>query len=84
MGPGLGTIEPEGGSHDASCQQQCPCGRKLPNMATDSIYVPRVSYSHPLPLQATLQDQQLDLAQAPVKLLLLPWVPVHMGFCVGL
>ena len=35
-----------------------------------------------LPLQETFQDQQVDVAQAPIKLLLLPWVPVHMKFCV--
>ena len=36
----------------------------------------------PLPLQETPQGQQVALAQAPIKLLLLPWVPVHMKFCV--
>ena len=44
----------------------------------------RVSRSRLLPLQETLQDQQVDVAQAPIKLLLLPWVPVHMKFCVYL
>ena len=38
--------------------------------------------SHLLPFQETLQDQQVDVAQAPIKLLLLPWIPVHMKFCV--
>ena len=33
-----------------------------------------------LPLQDT--HQQVGLAQAPVRLLLLPWVLVHVRFCV--
>ena len=31
--------------------------------------------------QETPQGQQVALAQAPIKLLLLPGVPVHMKFC---
>ena len=79
MGPGLGINEPEGGSHDGSCKQQCPCGRRLPYVATVNVYVPRVNCNQPLPLQATL----LGLAQASFKLLLLHWVPEHVGVCVG-
>ena len=51
-------------------------------MAATSVYVPRVIHSCHLLLQETLQDQQVGLAQAPIKLLLLPWVPVHVRFCV--
>ena len=36
----------------------------------------------PPPAQKILQSQQVGLAQAPMKLLLLPWVLVHVGFCV--
>ena len=32
--------------------------------------------------QEVLQDQQVGLAQASIKLLLLPWVLVRMRFCV--
>ena len=35
----------------------------------------------PLPLQETPQGQQVALAQAPIKLLLFPWVPMHMKVC---
>ena len=43
-------------------------------MATTSVYVLRVSPSCLLPLLEALQDQQVSLAQATFKLLLLPWV----------
>ena len=33
------------------------------------------------PHQETLQDQQVGLAQTPMKLLLLPLVPVYVRFC---
>ena len=52
------------------------------NISTASVYIPRVSLSHPLPLQETLQDQQVGLAQAPIKLPLLSRVLVYMRFCV--
>ena len=42
----------------------------LPSTSTNSVLVPTVSHSHPLPHQETLQEEQVDLAQAPVKLLL--------------
>ena len=35
-----------------------------------------------LPLQEAFQDQQVDLTQAPFKLLLLPWVLECVRFCV--
>ena len=54
----------------------------FPNRSATSVCVPRVSHSHLPPLQETFQDQQAGLAQAPIKLLLLPWVLVCMRFCV--
>ena len=48
-------------------------------MATTGVFVPRVKSSGLLPLQ----DQQLGLTQVPLKLLLLPWVPELVIFCVG-
>ena len=48
--------------------------RKLLNMAAASAYVPKVSGSHPPSLWETLQDWQLGLAQAFIKLLFMPWV----------
>ena len=33
-------------------------------------------------LSETLQNHQVDLMQASFKLLLLPWVPEHLRFCV--
>ena len=41
--------------------------------STTSVLVPTVSHSHSLPPQETFQDQQIGLAQAPVKSLLFPW-----------
>ena len=35
-----------------------------------------------LPLWEALQDKSVSLTQAPLKLLLLSWVPDHMRFCV--
>ena len=35
-----------------------------------------------LPLWEALQDQQLPLTQAPLKLLLQPWVLEHVRFCM--
>ena len=55
----------------------------FPGMSDTSVLVTRVSHSHSLPLQETLQGQQVDLAQALIKLLLLPWVLVHVRFCVS-
>ena len=45
-----------------------------------SVLVPRVSHScpHTSPPQETLRDQQVGLAQAPMKSLILPWVLVHV------
>ena len=53
-------------------------------MSDTSVYVPRLSRSRapPPPLQETLQDQQVGLAQAPIKLLLLPLVLVCVILCV--
>ena len=38
----------------------------------------------PLLLWEAVQDQQVDLAQDPFKLRLLPWVLEHVKFCVHL
>ena len=51
-------------------------------MASASYYVPRVSTSCLLPLQETLQDQQVGLTQGHFKLLPPPWVLECVGFCV--
>ena len=51
-------------------------------MPVTSVYIPRVSHSHTPPPQETLQDQWVSLVQAPIKLLILPLVPVHVRFCV--
>ena len=51
-------------------------------MAVASIDVPRVSSSFLLPLQETLQDQEVGLTQTPFKLLLLLWVPGSVRFCL--
>ena len=52
------------------------------NMSETIVCFPRVSCSSPPFLQETVQDQQVGLAQASIRLLLLPWVPVHVKFCV--
>ena len=51
-------------------------------MATTSVSISRLSSSCILCLCKALQDQQLSLTQASPKLLLLPWVPEHVSFCV--
>ena len=51
-------------------------------MSATSVCVLRVSSSCLLPLWVVLQDQQVGLTQAPFILLLLPWVPEHVRFCV--
>ena len=77
--PGIGVNELEGGSHIGPAHMS---SRKLPYVAATNVCVLRVSLSYPLPLQETLQDQQVGLAQAPIKLLLFPWILVHVRFCV--
>ena len=54
----------------------------LPDISTTSVYDPGVGHSHLLPPQETLQNQQVGLAQAPIKLLLLPLVLVCVILCV--
>lgn len=51
-------------------------------MAAASVYFPRVNCSHPLRLQKTLQEQQVGIAQAPIKLLLWLWFLVRVMFCI--
>ena len=55
---------------------------RAPQISVTSMYVPRVSSSCLLPLQESLQDQQMGLTQAPFKLLPLHWVSDHVRFCV--
>ena len=64
------------------CQRQGPLGRMSSQNGCPRVYVPRVSSSCLLPLQEVLQDQQVRLMQVPSKLLLLPWVPEQVGFCM--
>ena len=70
-----------GGAHDRlweGSHQGVP-----PITSAASVPVPMVSYSHPLPLQETLQHQQVRLVQYPLGSLLLPLGPdVHTTFCV--
>lgn len=59
----------------------------LPNMAASThgwcqYLCPWVSSNLSSPLWETLQNQQVGLAQASIKLLLLPWVPVCLRLCV--
>ena len=70
-------------SQDAHCHQS-PCwqSRMFPNMSETSVCFLRVSCSCPPSLQKTVQDQQVSLAQASIRLLLFPWVPLHVRFCV--
>ena len=44
----------------------------LPRTFTASVLIPTVKQSHPLPLQETLQHQQVGLVQSPLGSLLLP------------
>ena len=59
----------------------------LPDMAASrhgccQYLCPWVSSSLSSPLWETLQNQQVGLAQASIKLLLLPWVPMCLRLCV--
>ena len=49
-------------------------------MAAATVCVPRVSFSCLLPLWKTLSV--IRFHQAPFKLVLLPWVPEHVRYCV--
>ena len=51
-------------------------------MAAVSVCVPRMNFSCLLPLQETLQDQQVGLTQAPFKLLL-PCILEYVRFYVN-
>ena len=51
-------------------------------MAATSVHVHKGNSHIFLPLQEALRDHQGGLTQASFKLLLLPWIPAHMGFCV--
>ena len=64
--------------------RESSCQWWLPGSADPSVCIPTVSHKHFPPIQETLQDQQLCLAQAPMKSLLLLCVPVHTRPCVCL
>lgn len=66
-------LEPGGG-----CGGQC-LGVKM--AAYTSILVPTASHSHSLHPKRTLQDQQVDLAQGPMKSLTLPLTLICARSC---
>ena len=70
-GPGLGAYDPGkmSGFSESSCRWHS-------DISATGVHIPKVSYSLPPPSQKTLQDQQVGLAQAPMKSLLLLWVLV--------
>ena len=51
-------------------------------MAAARVCVPRVNSSYLLFPWEALQYQQVVLTQAPCTLLLLPWVPEYVRFCM--
>ena len=61
---------------------RCQPPGELMQMNAPHLSVTRVSHSHSLPPAWRPGDQQVGLAQASVKLLLLPLVPAHTRFCV--
>ena len=75
VGPGLGA---KMSASRRAHADECPS----PHMSATSVHVTRVSHSHSLPPAWRLKDQQVGLAQAPVKLLLFPLVPAHTRFCM--
>ena len=55
----------------------------FPRTSASSVLVLMVRHSHPLPLQETLQHQQVGLVQSTMGSLLLPLGPdVHTTLCV--
>ena len=68
-------------SQDVS-HQKSSCGWTFLNVSATSVYVPRVSRGSPCLARRLSQDQQVDLSQALIKSLLLPWVLVCMRSCV--
>lgn len=56
----------------------------IPGAYATSVLALTLSHSRPLPPEETLQDQQVGLAQGPMKLALLLLVLVCMRFCVPL
>ena len=54
----------------------------LPRTSGASVLVLTVRQSHPLPLQETLQHQQVGLVQSPMGSLLLSLVPMRTLLCV--
>lgn len=62
---------------------KCPCGEIRLKKNTASIYVTRVSPICVLTLQEALQDQQVGLTQAPLRLLPLQWKSECVRFCIN-
>ena len=56
----------------------------VPQCVHHQCLCPQCEPQPPLPLQETGRNQQGGLAQAPIKLLLLFWVPVCLRLCVCL
>ena len=87
---GIQLQEPAGFLGTATCwcwRKQDVCLHKsssswLLEISTISVHVVRVSHSHTIYPQETLQDQLVDFTQAPMKSLPLPWVLVHVRPCV--
>ena len=79
--PSTGGYRPFGGANGRL--RESLCQGVLPRTFAASVLVPEVSHSHPLPLQETLQHQQVGLVQSPMGSLLLPPVAdAHTTLCV--
>ena len=63
--------------------QEGSCHWVLPRTSAANVFVPTVSHSHPLPLQETLQYQQVSLSQTLMgSLLFFLWILVGMRLCI--
>lgn len=69
VGPGLVTNELEGGFYNGICQQWLPQSRMSSKYGCCHLSMSPVWAASNLPLQETLQDQQVDLTQVSIKLL---------------
>lgn len=68
---------------DSLQQQQCSPDWMFPRMSATNLYIPRLSHNLLLIHPGDSLSPQVGLAQAPtVKLLLLPWVSLHVKLCV--
>ena len=70
-----------GGANGRLCEGSCQ--GVVPRTSAASVLVLMVRHSHPLPLQETIQHQQVGLVQSPMGSLLLPLGPqAHTTLCV--